>query len=905
MNNIERTIGLYGEYRITVKEADTVIKDSGWSKNTILSSGLELLFSNNIPQCIQYLDLGTNSTNAGNYALTGVLSPSNNTELVGISSNNVQYYPNSNIQSYYATYSSPIVSTQAETITEFCVKNADNTIGFARNVLTSPIAVNIGQNVNFEYRLSLTYNTQIETGNLSFKTPTDTFYTPFSAQLYNLPNMEETLPEEVGRIVDAYPLILVQNNDDLPIFGDTYPIEYNYAVNKSSSQSTFSPTIVFSGFEPSTKTFTAVTEYKNLSTPYNSGVFDNINSAILVYNDVGFHITRFTYPLALYNYTTVYDKEVSYSSAFTCTTSISTISNYNELNQNLLSLFYKYTWSEQSDSIFTTPSAFSLSALQLIPCNINLTINLSSGEEERITSDYFTTPEAEGNDTRIRVNLSDTNHLYNLQIGCSAQSVDVATYPYGPSPIRAVVLNSLGEYIYDTGYMFTNFRDSTWQYTQEPIDAVSYYNTLLQTSNNSVITQSLPFNFNLNSVYIGEQTDFIDVIINTPFEGVSWATSVADIQTTTPSTSSTCSLSVSANFETEFEIDYGSDIGWCGINFNIETQPAKFDILWDEKLYTSNYLCNSSYTDTLVALGIPLSDITVTDQTSGSVYFYKEFASPTSALITVNAPISATIWTATGICPSVNLPSSYYNNVYPFYIESVIPTITPSITGIWSYASYYNGKPLYINPDINGQIAWSLNDRWEISVKNAPVLVSYQNVSAFDVITEWIDAYCNDITINWRYALNTVNTISLSTSTGSIITTSQRLLSTLEPISINTETDYSNIQSLSTLATLYGITNLTISNDILSASSLIATTNSISQILTSYDGTIVNLPIIETLTPISVVLGYDGTAFSLPSISTVDSISGATLSDDLSSTSSKLLTVYATISSLTFSNNLN
>lgn len=730
MNNISRNIGLYGEYRITVNQNNTVIKDSGWCKNTILSSGLELLFSTSIPQCLQSLDLGTNSTDAGNYTLSGVITPSLNTELLGISSNNVQYHPLGNIQSYYATYSSPAASFQSETINEFCIKGQNNTIGFARNVLVQPIVVNIGQNINFEYRLSLTYNINAEVGNLAFKTPNDTFYLPISSCQYNLPNIDEQKPTEVGKIVDNYPLVLTQNSDSLPSFGDLYPSQYVYAVNKSPIQSTFTPTVVFSGLDPYNKSFTAITEYKNLSTPLNSGIFDNINSAILTYNDKGFHITRFDYPLALYNYKSI-------------VTSISTTPDY-EYNQNLLSLFYKYTWCEQAESVFSSPSAFSLSALQLVPCNVNLTLNLSSYESEYLTSNMFASPDSLGNDTRVRVYLPDINHAYNIQISCSAANVDATLYPYGPSPLRIITFNQAGNPLQDSGYVFNNFRDGTWPYMQQAINAVSYYNTQLKSANNSVITQSLPFTFNLEPIQPTAINEYIDVVINTPFTGVAWNATIADSSIVNPFGI----ITIIYSWLNMPDLDTGTEFLGNRVGYGYGTAPY---MTW-----TGDQTADGNETIT-VDLAKAWEDGVISEMTD--IICAADWFPPSSS-----GPATLTVI------------DSRFGTVFT---DIITPgDVTPSITPV-----------AYIR----------------IAANNIPEvnLTSFVLQTITQIL---LSSVSNDINIT-PVALQTTTQILLSSVSADINIITIPLLETTQPITVALEYDGA-IQSLPSLTTIYGITNL-------------------------------------------------------------------------------------------------
>lgn len=503
MSKINNNIGLCGEYRLVVRDNNIVVSDTGWCKNTILSGGLEFLSTNSILNGITFLDLGTNTLSSNNYTLSGVLTPCVNSALTNISSANIEYYKlNKSTQVYYSIFSSPPVTFQTESVNEFCVKAANN-IGFSRSVLSEPVQVRLGQNINFEYRVSVDYTSLQETS-IEFTTPTNSsFYIPITAKTVNIPNDESDI-NRVGKLVDNYILELCENTDTLPEFGEQFPVEGQtlaYGIESSPTPSRFNPTVVYSGLDNTTKQYSVITQYANISASSNSGVFNNINSAVLTYNTNIFNITRFAFPLTVYN-TTLF------------TNSTSTNSN------NLLSLYYSYTWGENLESPFTTPITFSLSSPQFIPCNIDAEVDLYPESFITLFSDSFTSSTANGNTTRIRVNLKGSVLFESIKVDYYTPQVDKVVFPFGPSPYRLVVYNTADQILKDTGYVFTNANDN-WGYTNSHLDSLNYYNkqlysTVGQTINGSISGQEVLTNIPSPSAA------YLDLVINSPLRGTSW-----------------------------------------------------------------------------------------------------------------------------------------------------------------------------------------------------------------------------------------------------------------------------------------------------------------------------------------------------------------------------------------------
>lgn len=390
MSVVDAKINLCGEYRLKVIEGDTILSDSGWCKNTILSGGLIRLATLPFSGIINFLDLGTSSALSAtpNYSLSGVVSPSSNSVFTNVERDNFQIIYNStypNLRTYYASFTTQLADTITETIREFAIKPfAGSTVdGFSRATLTNPVQVSFNQAVNFEYRLSVDWASYVERDYTPFRTAPytigspassyNTFYIPTTSTIYNIP--EDRIFNPLNK------LILCKNNEQFPAFGDTYPDPIQYGLETEAS-STFNPTTLSAYLDKSKKCFNIITQYSNISAPQGAGVLSGINTAILVSPDTNtrFLATRFKTPLTLYNYERLSD-----------VIGLSTYSSYYDIfRKNLLGLNYRYAWGE---SLYATIDAYDTysAALPLvinqnpdIPCNIYRTVQCGIAKTSRV-----------------------------------------------------------------------------------------------------------------------------------------------------------------------------------------------------------------------------------------------------------------------------------------------------------------------------------------------------------------------------------------------------------------------------------------------------------------------------------------------------------------------------------------
>lgn len=102
-----------------------------------------------------------------------------------------------------------------------------------------------------------------------------------------------------------------------------------------------------------------------------------------------------------------------------------------------------------------------------------------------------------------------------------------------------------------------------------------------------------------------------------------------------------------------FEIDFGTDIGMAGIDYNAFGVPDKFSILWNNQEVSSGFVGSDSFDQQLINAGVSPSEINTGNPStgSGSLLFNKTSALPSKAIVTVEAPLQSTGWNISGRCP--------------------------------------------------------------------------------------------------------------------------------------------------------------------------------------------------------------------------------------------------------------
>lgn len=341
--NINLNIKLKGQYKFNIIEDNKVVYSTPWCNNTILSGGLLDLYSNSIPDVLQYLDIGTSDQLPGlsGYGLSGVKVSS---EFINILRDDIETYQEViSSKSYYVSFTSS-KALSSTVIKEFAIKKSNDSSqgAFARNTFVESYAVSPNQIINFEYKLTIGWGSTTTT--LLPMTGNSVNYTytiPVTSTTYNIP---------YDRVFyNNNSLFLISNVYDesnvpqtsLPAMGDAYPYYFDWGI-KDSSTSIYSPTEILSSINNTTRTFNVTTLYKNITCSENAGVFNNITTAVLVkdgditsYNHL-FNATRFAFPLAIY------------SDYYTCDIPSQDLTPIfgPTIKFNMLSLAYTYTWSE-------------------------------------------------------------------------------------------------------------------------------------------------------------------------------------------------------------------------------------------------------------------------------------------------------------------------------------------------------------------------------------------------------------------------------------------------------------------------------------------------------------------------------------------------------------------------------
>ena len=298
MNKIDFNIGLVGEYKIKILNNNIVKYESGWQRNTILSSGLASLYGAEISNLLDYVDFGSSTALSGStgYYQTGIITQPTQSNYVNVSrsSYNINYENLSTII-HYNSYITPAVASSL-TLNEFAIKSSTNANAFARNVFANPIILNKNDNLEFVYRLKLNWKSNVQKS-LKFITADGyTYYVPVTSSVYQIPYSNATYQS-------GSTLLVTKNNEPLPAFGQDYPNPISYGII-NSLYSTFSSIELGHNINNNTKTYTVSTVYYNISSRV-FGVYKDINSIILskdntVNKTSKYFVAKLKFPLALY-----------------------------------------------------------------------------------------------------------------------------------------------------------------------------------------------------------------------------------------------------------------------------------------------------------------------------------------------------------------------------------------------------------------------------------------------------------------------------------------------------------------------------------------------------------------------------------------------------------------------------
>jgi len=103
----------------------------------------------------------------------------------------------------------------------------------------------------------------------------------------------------------------------------------------------------------------------------------------------------------------------------------------------------------------------------------------------------------------------------------------------------------------------------------------------------------------------------------------------------------------------EYNIDFGTDTGYAGINYDAVNIPDRFIIEWNGQRIDSGFVGLSTFNNSLIAAGVSPANIHTANPSNGagSLTFDKNTALPRFAKVTVLAPLGSTAWSVKGICP--------------------------------------------------------------------------------------------------------------------------------------------------------------------------------------------------------------------------------------------------------------
>ena len=149
-----------------------------------------------------------------------------------------------------------------------------------------------------------------------------------------------------------------------------------------------------------------------------------------------------------------------------------------------------------------------------------------------------------------------------------------------------------------------------------------------------------------------------------------------------------------------YDLEFGTDIGACGINYTTGNIPDCYTIIWNGKTITTGFRSKGNkteYNNTLNSNGWPsvTNVIDANNPAFGQLRFQKTEIYPTKAKLIVNAPLSGTGWTWKVICPGKT------NDLIPETSARLDAFIDVPSTTITSFRSV-GGSPAFAGITING-----------------------------------------------------------------------------------------------------------------------------------------------------------------------------------------------------------
>lgn len=203
----------------------------------------------------------------------------------------------------------------------------------------------------------------------------------------------------------------------------------------------------------------------------------------------------------------------------------------------------------------------------------------------------------------------------------------------------------------------------------------------------------------------------------------------------------------------EYVIDFGTQTGMCGINYNAYGVPDRFEILWDSIHVDTKYVGLSSYNQQLINNGVNPSDINTTQAGNGTgqLMFFKSTPTPTTAIVKVSAVLPDTGWAYSGICPqAVNIVSidwpdthttetrysiSNLNELIELHVENISFANETLQTATWQRETgigWVDITPYNLNPGTVTAYSGFLN-RYRLKAVGSLGTIIYSNVLEYEI----------------------------------------------------------------------------------------------------------------------------------------------------------------------------
>lgn len=156
------------------------------------------------------------------------------------------------------------------------------------------------------------------------------------------------------------------------------------------------------------------------------------------------------------------------------------------------------------------------------------------------------------------------------------------------------------------------------------------------------------------------QTVAINPLTDTTEQSTSTSSVNTSINTSTKDVTVICGETQSGSGTTgkfTYNLDFGTDVGSCGINYDPTGIPDRYTIIWNGRTISTGFRgdkgANGVYDTQLNSMGYPgvTTLIDANNTAAGKLRFEKKSIFPKTAKLIVDAPLSGTTWAWKAICP--------------------------------------------------------------------------------------------------------------------------------------------------------------------------------------------------------------------------------------------------------------